>query len=73
MSLRGPQFLRGAEGSGGLRSRRDVNPDTILLTIGNRSAAKYSFESSSVVVQYFVPSYLNLTTPLAWDPITKKV
>jgi len=73
MSLRGPYFLRGAEGSGGLRSRRDQTEDLVLLSIGNRNAVKYSIENLSVVVQYFVPSYLNLSCPLAWDPITKQV
>ncbi len=73
MALRGPYFLRGVEGAGHIRSRRDESEDQLLITIGNRSAVKYSNESMTVVVQYFCPSYLNLSAPLAWNPTTKQV
>ena len=73
MSLRGPFFLRGADGSGGIRSRRDQIEDQILISLGNRTAVKYSLEGTTVVTHYFVPSYLNLSAPLAWDPTTKQV
>ena len=73
MALRGPYFLRGVEGPGAIRSRRDQSEDQLLVTLGTRSAVKYSTESISVVAQYFCPSYLNLSTALAWNPTTKLV
>ena len=73
MALRGPYFLRGVEGPGAIRSRRDKSEEQLLVTLGTRSAVKYSTESMSVAAQYFCPSYLNLSTPLAWNPTTKQV
>ena len=71
--LKGPSFLPELEGPGKLQFFRD-KPDEdgdpnrrIIVTFGNRHAIRYDLEDNSVVTGYYCPTFLTLSTPVAYD------
>lgn len=75
--LKGPSFLPELEGPGKLQLFRD-KPDEdedpgrrIIVTFGNRHAIRYDLEDNSVVAGYYCPTFLTLSTPVAYDSSMK--
>ena len=75
--LKGPSFLPELEGPGKLQLFRD-KPDEdedpgrrVIVTFGNRHAIRYDLEDNSVVAGYYCPTFLTLSTPLAYDSSIK--
>ena len=70
--LRGPSFLPELEGPGRLQICRDKVEGKelgrrIIVTFGSRHAIRYDLEDNSVVAGYYCPTFLRLSTPLAYD------
>ena len=51
--------------------RTGADEDHILVTLGSRSASNYSMDAMAVVSQFFCPSFLSLTSAVAWDAASK--
>ena len=71
--LKGPSFLPELEGPGKIqllpdKPDEDDDPNRrIIVTFGNRHAIRYDLEDNSVVAGYYCPTFLTLSTPVAFD------
>ena len=70
MLLQEPSFLQGLEGSSSILVNPDsaeIEPDVILVRLGERQAVKYHLEDEVILQSWFAPSYLNLTSAVLRD------
>lgn len=70
--LRGPSFLPDLKGPGRMQICNDQVQDEelgrrIIVTFGSQHAIRYDLEDNSVVAGYYCPTFLRLSTPLAYD------
>ena len=71
--LKGPSFLPELEGPGRLQICKDKTDEgedehrRIIVTFGNRHAIRYDLEDNSVMAGYYCPTFMTLSTPLAYD------
>lgn len=71
MNLDPPTILPGLDGtpSGPLHVRPGPDPHSLLLTLNHRQSIHY--HNATIAQTFFAPSFLTLTTPLTYDPISK--
>ena len=58
-------FLNGLDGPDDVIVRSSEKADNILITLGNRRAVEYNINDRSVVNNYFLPSHMSFSTPVA--------
>ena len=67
------QFLPGLEGHGDIQIRTATKKDHVFVTIGKKRVVEYNLNEKQVVVNYFVPSHITLSTPLVFDTTSGQV
>jgi len=73
MSLLGPSFLTGLEGSGKVSlARGGPSQDLVWFRFGSNSAVLYDLSELTVKAVLSVPSHVNLTTGVVYSPALEK-
>ena len=67
------QSLSGLEGHGDIAIRPAAKTNYALISIGTKRAVEYDLDEKQIIKSYFVPSHLNLSTPLSYDNLSKSM
>jgi hypothetical protein len=72
MERKTAHFLAGLEGQGALQVRPSKSDDQALVTLGQKRIVEYNFVDRTVVTNFFLPSHMTLSTPLAFDSLCRR-